>query len=123
MECRNCGQEIKFDNNVRSTSGKAIPLNMDGNKHDCPNNPYKKKFQNFKQVAEKVEQEISLKPKESVFKPNNALGKLAELETEFEFKLSEMNKRLSRAEQAIQALVAENSFKKGNEVEEVVTED
>lgn len=43
MQCRNCGQEIKFDNSIRSSSGKAIPLNMDGDKHDCPNNPYKNK--------------------------------------------------------------------------------
>lgn len=119
--CRNnCGQQVY----VSDRSGKWLPYNVnDDQKHDCPN------WKNFKKVAQKVEQEISLRPKESIMKPNNALGKLAELETEFEFKLSELSGRVSRAEQAIQALVKEISYKKASElpqepdVEEVVTED
>ncbi|CAN5399331.1 hypothetical protein BH18THE2_BH18THE2_26640 [soil metagenome] len=36
--CHGCGQPIKFDANVTSSiSGKAIPLNLDGTQHDCPN--------------------------------------------------------------------------------------
>ncbi len=37
-----CRTEIKFDDNVRSSSGKAIPLNPDGTKHNCPNSEYNK---------------------------------------------------------------------------------
>jgi hypothetical protein len=36
--CHGCGQPIKFDANITSPkSGKAIPLNMNGEQHDCPN--------------------------------------------------------------------------------------
>jgi hypothetical protein len=36
--CHGCGQPIKFDANFTSPkSGKAIPLNMNGEQHDCPN--------------------------------------------------------------------------------------
>lgn len=44
MNCRSCGQEIHFDNAIKSDSGKSIPLQgaTGYDKHDCPNNPYKK---------------------------------------------------------------------------------
>lgn len=36
--CHGCGQQIKFDSNITSPkSGKVIPLNMNGEQHDCPN--------------------------------------------------------------------------------------
>ena len=34
--CHGCQQPIKFDNAVKSESGKVIPLNPDGSRHDCP---------------------------------------------------------------------------------------
>ena len=37
--CRDCNAEIKFDNSVRGKNGGRIPLNPDGTRHDCPNNP------------------------------------------------------------------------------------
>ena len=121
---KGCGQQIY----TSDRSGKWLPYNVDDNqKHDCPN--YRKKLQNFRNVAEKVEQEISLKPQESAFKPNNAMGKIAELETEFSHQMTEMSKRVSRAEQAIQALVKELSYKKASELpkedidEQVIEED
>jgi hypothetical protein len=40
---RGCGQRITFDVNVKSESGKLIPLNFDTKaRHDCPKNPYNK---------------------------------------------------------------------------------
>lgn len=43
-QCRNgCGTEIYFDNNRKSESGKAIPLEKEtGNPHNCPNSSYNK---------------------------------------------------------------------------------
>lgn len=39
-KCRfNCGAAIHFDKKIVSGSGKLIPLEFDGNKHNCPNNP------------------------------------------------------------------------------------
>lgn len=36
--CHGCRQPIKFDANITSQkSGKVIPLNMNGEQHDCPN--------------------------------------------------------------------------------------
>jgi hypothetical protein len=36
--CHGCAQPIKFDANFTSPkSGKSIPLNMNGEQHDCPN--------------------------------------------------------------------------------------
>lgn len=37
---RNCGTMLKFDNAVRSQSGKMIPLEMNGERHQCPNSEY-----------------------------------------------------------------------------------
>ena len=45
MQCRNgCGHEIHFDKDVKSSSGKSIPLEgaTGYDKHDCPKNPFKK---------------------------------------------------------------------------------
>ena len=49
LQCKNCGQDIYFDDEVLSQSGKKIPLDFDENNpnpypeyHDCPTNPYKK---------------------------------------------------------------------------------
>jgi hypothetical protein len=38
--CKYCSQSITFDDDVRTPSGKRIPLNADGSHHECPNNPY-----------------------------------------------------------------------------------
>ena len=36
--CRNnCGTELHFDKNVLSKNGKLIPLEIDGQPHQCPN--------------------------------------------------------------------------------------
>lgn len=41
-KCRfNCGTVIHFDKKIVSESGKLIPLETDGNKHNCPNNPWR----------------------------------------------------------------------------------
>jgi hypothetical protein len=59
LKCRNCQQEIYFDDDVVSESGKKIPLNASANNdelgmttsvheyHDCPNNPYRKGKSNY----------------------------------------------------------------------------
>ncbi|HKU50616.1 MAG TPA: hypothetical protein VJP79_11740 [Nitrososphaera sp.] len=36
FNCHGCNSPIKFDNNVKSASGKVIPLNPDGSHHECP---------------------------------------------------------------------------------------
>jgi len=61
MKCYTCTADIKFDDNVRSQSGKKIPLNQDGSPHQCPN---KKPFvqKQFIETAQKVEKEISQNP-------------------------------------------------------------
>ena len=119
-QCRNnCGINIE----MRQTDGKWKPYEDNGQIHRCPN------WKQFTETAQKIEKEITLKPQESVFKPNNALGKLAELETEFASKLTDVNKRVSRLEQAIQGLVAQVNFMTGKDIakididEQVVTED
>ena len=41
LECFKCHQEIIFDNNIKTDSGKMIPLDPENHeKHDCPE--YKK---------------------------------------------------------------------------------
>jgi hypothetical protein len=42
FKCYTCNRAIKFDSSVRSKSDKAIPLNLDGSKHDCPKSLYNK---------------------------------------------------------------------------------
>lgn len=37
LPCRTCQQNINFDPNRKSKTGKLIPLNPDGTAHDCPN--------------------------------------------------------------------------------------
>lgn len=44
MKCwYNCGIDITFDDGVIGKTGRRIPLNLDGTRHDCPNSPYKRK--------------------------------------------------------------------------------
>jgi|GEM_PF-1737727 len=38
--CRNCSEYIQFDDDVRSTSGKCIPLDESGEKHQCSARAY-----------------------------------------------------------------------------------
>ena len=102
-----CGQQIY----TSDRSGKWMPYNVDDDQlHDCPKNPYK----NFKNVAQKVEQNITSNP--SVFKKTDALGKITEIETQLASDLKNVNSRISRLEAAVQALVKEVSFKKGTEL-------
>ena len=112
--CKNgCGQQVF----TSDRDGKWKPYNVTNEMlHDCPNNPYK---QQFKQVAEKVEQEITSSG-QSAFKKNDTLGRIADLETQYYSDIKAMNIRIGRLEGAVQALVKELSFKKGTEV---VTED
>ena len=57
-KCYYCEQAIKFDPKKRSDSGKAIPLNMDGTPHDCPESPYnKRKREQEKDAAKDGKQE------------------------------------------------------------------
>jgi hypothetical protein len=35
-----CGTDIHFDDDVKSESGKSIPLESSGEPHNCPKNPY-----------------------------------------------------------------------------------
>lgn len=38
--CRDCGQVIGFRDDVRSESGKRIPFNTDGTRHNCQKEQY-----------------------------------------------------------------------------------
>jgi hypothetical protein len=38
--CKYCSQPITFDDSVRATSGKRIPLNADGSHHECAKKSY-----------------------------------------------------------------------------------
>jgi hypothetical protein len=41
VACRNCGEEIYFDDNYLSKNGKKVPLNKKGGMpHQCPNWPF-----------------------------------------------------------------------------------
>lgn len=52
--CRKgCGRQLQFDKNVRSASGKLVPLNLDGSKHECPLDPYNAKEK--RQAAASIE--------------------------------------------------------------------
>src|ERR1044071_4941308 len=107
--CRNgCGQQIY----VSDREGKWLPYDVNtDNKHDCPN--YKKKsFNNFKQTAQKVEQEIT----QSSFKKTDALGRIAELEVQTHADIKDLRDRLLKMEDAVRALVKEVSFKTGSEL-------
>lgn len=37
--CYHCGNELTWDDAIRSASGKKIPLETDGTPHRCPNRP------------------------------------------------------------------------------------
>src|ERR1044071_8891123 len=109
--CRNgCGQQIY----VSDREGKWLPYDVNtDNKHDCPN--YKKKsFNNFKQTAQKVEQEIT----QSSFKKTDALGRIAELEVQTHADIKDLRDRLLRLEEAQRGIVAQVNFMTGNEVKE-----
>ena len=109
--CRNgCGQQIY----VSDREGKWLPYDVNtDNKHDCPN--YKKKsLNNFKQTAQKVEQEIT----QSSFKKTDALGRIAELEVQTHADIKDLRDRLLRLEEAQRGIVAQVNFMTGNEVKE-----
>ena len=54
--CNNCGNEIFFSDNVKSKSGKHIPLNADDSSHDCLN-----KYSNTNGNGNKPQQEVSIR--------------------------------------------------------------
>lgn len=37
---KGCNQDVMFNQNIRSASGKLVPLNPDGTKHECPADPF-----------------------------------------------------------------------------------
>jgi hypothetical protein len=39
--CNYCAKDITFENNMKTPSGKSIPLNPDKTNHDCPHHPNK----------------------------------------------------------------------------------
>ena len=47
VNCNGCGKPIKFDGEVRSRSGKMIPLEPNGEYHKCP--AYVNKFEQNRQ--------------------------------------------------------------------------
>jgi hypothetical protein len=105
LQCKNCGQDIYFDDEVLSQSGKKIPLDFDEENanpypqyHDCPNNPYKKGDRGFS--------------KSKVAVPNvNVSG----LET----KVQELSDRVTRLEAGLKGLgeaVGKLSFKSGDKL-------
>lgn len=115
VNCNRCNQQIHFDDQVLSASGKKIPLQgADGyDKHDCPANPYKggQKF------------EVRL-PAQNV----PAKGNLQELGVQSELEdlrkrvdvLESVLQRVGQLEETVEELgkaLAAVSFKKGDEVE------
>ena len=117
-----CGTQLEWN----TTENAFFEVETQKKHFPCP--AFKKNTSNFKQVAQKVEQEITTNP--SSFKKNDALGRVAELETQVQADIKDINSRLLRAEQAIQALVKEPSFKpaskldkKHDDIEEEVMED
>ena len=110
-----CGVPIEWRQVGQKPDGspKKRPFEIDTDEmHNCP---YYKPMKNFKQVAQKVEQEITTNP--SVFKKNDALGRVVELETQVQADIKDIHSRLLRAEQAIQALVKELSFKPASKLD------
>lgn len=45
--CKQCGEELVWDEKVVSASGKKIPLDKNGQKHNCP-------FSKFNQTTDKL---------------------------------------------------------------------
>ena len=115
-----CGVEINWQE-VNTPNGiKKRPFELNGQQHKCPYWKPKKNFGQFSQVAKQVEQEISNRPP-STFTKGDTLGRIAELETQYYNDKKEFERRLGRAEGAIQALVKELSFKKGTDVADTKT--
>jgi hypothetical protein len=108
--CNYCGIEIKFDGMIRSQSGKMIPLLPNGEKHDCPKNPYKTKssvdFNRNKQMYGGPTPQ------------NDILERQARLETEMDglkFQIKQLTKIVEDYGEAL----GEQSFKKASEVEDI----
>lgn len=54
-KCYRCGQDIYFDSDIKSPSGKSIPLDaVTGEPHDCPKSTFKSKFRSKKSVGEEI---------------------------------------------------------------------
>ena len=108
LQCKNCGQDIYFDDEVLSQSGKKIPLDFDENNpnpypeyHDCPNNPYKKGLGGFNKGTSKVGVNTNV----------NVSG----LET----RVQELSDRVRQLESGLKGLgeaVGKLSFQKGDKV-------
>jgi len=104
--CNYCGTEIKFDGMVRSQTGKMIPLLPNGEKHDCPKNPYKTKsstdFNRNKQMYGGPQ--------------NDILERQARLETEMDGLKFQM-KQLTKIVEDYGEALAEKSFKPASELD------
>ena len=110
--CNWCGIEIKFDGMVRSQSGKMIPLLPNGEKHDCPKNPYKTKsstdFQRNKQMYGGPQ--------------NDLLERQARTEVEIDgikFEIKQLRKIIEDYGQAL----AEQSIKTAKEIQEEIPDE
>jgi hypothetical protein len=76
LKCYKCNQPIKFDNKVKSKSGRLVPLNTDGIKHQCPNSTYKpvKKEIKCNRCAQPIQFDKNIKSKNDKFIPLNLDG-------------------------------------------------
>lgn len=76
--CRKgCGGRLKFDKNVHSPSGKLVPLNLDGSKHECPLDPYNGKEK--RQTAASIKdsnQKLILMARQYIDKVNEQLDEI-----------------------------------------------
>ena len=65
-QCRQCGTEIVWDEKVRSSSGKMIPMEKSGGKHQCP-------FSKFNKTPDKT---LGISPMEAVAKHEKEIAEL-----------------------------------------------
>jgi hypothetical protein len=119
VECRNCQQEIFWDDDVTSKNGKKIPLQADEEDedgkpkfHDCPNNPFKagKGKSNYDtpktgNVGFKRDQDVNLE----------LVSRIGKLETDRDSMAMELSEVRNVVRELGEAL-AQASFKKANEV-------
>src|ERR1044071_8154813 len=103
-----CGTELEWN-----TSENAY-FEVETQKKHFPCPAFKKNVSNFKNVAKKVEQEIT----QSSFKKTDALGRIAELEVQTHADIKDLRDRLLRLEEAQRGIVAQVNFMTGNEVKE-----
>ena len=118
--CNWCGTEIKFDGMVRSQSGKMIPLLPNGEKHDCPKNPYNTKsstdFQRNKQMYAGPQQNQMEKD----------LADLGVWKDGAELRIQELEREANRFIELTDAIAKElkiRSFKTASELQEPIPDE